>query len=69
MCTEYIGALKITPSLLALGGTRVHALHVHARISFRLHARDLNLVMAPALKGAALPFRVTGAEAYCFTFG
>jgi len=30
-----------------------------ARISFRFHARDLNLVMAPATKGAALPFRVT----------
>ena len=35
----------------------------------RFDARDLNLVIAPATKGAALPFRVTGAEAYCFTFG
>ena len=30
-----------------------------ARVSFRFHARDLNLVMAPSTRGAALPFRVT----------
>ncbi len=30
-----------------------------AKISFRFHARDLNLVMAPAQRGASLPFRVT----------
>jgi len=30
-----------------------------ATISFRFHARDLNLVMAPALKGVSIPFRVT----------
>ena len=28
------------------------------RISFRFHARDLNLVMGPGSKGAAIPFRV-----------
>ncbi|MEO8437154.1 MAG: thioredoxin [Chloroflexota bacterium] len=28
------------------------------RISFRFHARDLNLVMGPASKGASIPFRV-----------
>ena len=30
-----------------------------AAISFRFHARDLNLVMAPQAKGTSLPFRVT----------
>ena len=30
-----------------------------ARITFRFHARDLNLVMAPSAKGSSLPFRVT----------
>ena len=30
-----------------------------ATITFRFHARDLNLVMAPATRGSALPFRVT----------
>jgi hypothetical protein len=30
-----------------------------AKIAFRFHARDLNLVMAPSARGAALPFRVT----------
>jgi len=30
-----------------------------AKIRFRFHARDLNLVMAPEQRGAALPFRVT----------
>ena len=29
-----------------------------ARLAFRFHARDLNLVMGPALPGAALRFRV-----------
>ena len=29
------------------------------RISFRFHARDLNLVIAPQAKGTSLPFRVT----------
>ena len=28
------------------------------RIAFRFHARDLNLVMGPASKGASIPFRV-----------
>jgi len=39
-----------------------HAGVVHApgaKVSFHFHARDLNLVMAPAQRGAALPFRVT----------
>lgn len=30
-----------------------------ARIAFRFHARDLNLVMAPAVRGESVPFRVT----------
>jgi thiol-disulfide isomerase/thioredoxin len=30
-----------------------------ARIVFQFHARDLNLVMGPAAKGAAVPFRVS----------
>ena len=29
-----------------------------ARIAFQFHARDVNLVMGPASKGAAIPFRV-----------
>ena len=29
-----------------------------ARIAFQFHARDLNLVMGPASKGTAIPFRV-----------
>ena len=28
------------------------------RIAFRFHARDLNLVMGPAVRGASVPFRV-----------
>jgi thiol-disulfide isomerase/thioredoxin len=28
------------------------------RVAFRFHARDLNLVMGPAVKGASIPFRV-----------
>jgi thiol-disulfide isomerase/thioredoxin len=28
------------------------------RIAFRFHARDLNLIMGPASRGAAIPFRV-----------
>ena len=28
------------------------------RIAFQFHARDVNLVMGPASKGAAIPFRV-----------
>jgi thiol-disulfide isomerase/thioredoxin len=30
-----------------------------ARIAFQFHARDLNLVMGPRTRGAAIPFRVT----------
>ena len=30
-----------------------------ARIAFQFHARDLNLVMGPPARGAAIPFRVT----------
>ena len=30
-----------------------------AKISFRFHARDLNLVMAPQARSTSLPFRVT----------
>jgi len=30
-----------------------------ARIAFRFHARDLNLVMGPASRGAAVPFRIS----------
>jgi hypothetical protein len=30
-----------------------------ARIAFRFHARDLNLVMGPASRGAAIPFRIS----------
>jgi hypothetical protein len=29
-----------------------------ARIAFQFHARDVNLVMGPAQRGASLPFRV-----------
>ncbi len=29
------------------------------RIAFRFHARDLNLVMGPAARGASIPFRVS----------
>src|SRR5215217_2082790 len=29
-----------------------------ARVAFQFHARDLNLVMGPAIKGASIPFRV-----------
>jgi thiol-disulfide isomerase/thioredoxin len=29
------------------------------RIAYRFHARDLNLVMGPAARGASVPFRVT----------
>ena len=29
-----------------------------ARLAFRFHARDLNLVMGPASKDASIPFRV-----------
>ena len=31
----------------------------NARVAFQFHARDLNLVMGPAAKGAAVPFRVS----------
>jgi thiol-disulfide isomerase/thioredoxin len=30
-----------------------------ARVAFRFHARDVNLVMGPRVAGAAIPFRVT----------
>jgi thiol-disulfide isomerase/thioredoxin len=30
-----------------------------ARLAFRFHARDLNLVMGPLTRGASIPFRVT----------
>jgi thiol-disulfide isomerase/thioredoxin len=30
-----------------------------ARLAFRFHARDVNLVMGPATRGTAIPFRVT----------
>jgi hypothetical protein len=29
-----------------------------ARLAFRFHARDLNLVMGPVTRGASIPFRV-----------
>ena len=29
-----------------------------ARIAFRFHARDVNLVMGPVAKGTSIPFRV-----------
>jgi hypothetical protein len=28
------------------------------RVAFRFHARDVNLVMGPALRGVSIPFRV-----------
>jgi thiol-disulfide isomerase/thioredoxin len=31
----------------------------HARLAFRFQARDVNLVMGPAVRGAAIPFRVS----------
>lgn len=30
----------------------------HARLAYRFQARDVNLVMGPAVRGAAIPFRV-----------
>jgi thiol-disulfide isomerase/thioredoxin len=30
----------------------------HARIAYRFHARDVNLVMGPSVRGTAIPFRV-----------
>jgi hypothetical protein len=30
----------------------------NARLAFRCHARDVNLVMGPSARGAAIPFRV-----------
>ena len=30
-----------------------------ARLAFRFHARDVNLVMGPATRGTAIPFRVS----------
>ncbi|MFL5649529.1 MAG: thioredoxin, partial [Chloroflexota bacterium] len=49
----------------ALGGTWEVARHAGvsveagARIAFRFHARDLNLVMGPDSRTAAVPFRVS----------
>ncbi len=48
----------------ALSGTWNVARHAgisiepNARIAFRFHARDVNLVMGPASRGASIPFRV-----------
>lgn len=35
------------------------SLAARGRVAFRFHARDLHLVMGPAARGAAIPFRVT----------
>ena len=48
----------------ALAGTWTVARHAgvlnepNGRIAFRFHARDVNLVMGPASRGASVPFRV-----------
>ena len=49
----------------ALSGTWIVAGHAvvsqepGARLAFRFHARDVNLVIGPATRGTAIPFRVT----------
>ncbi len=42
----------------SVAGHAAVAITPGARIAFQFHARDLNLVMGPASKGAAIPFRV-----------
>jgi thiol-disulfide isomerase/thioredoxin len=41
-----------------LGSKAVALKHPNGRIAFRFHARDLNLVMGPAARGASVRFRV-----------
>jgi thiol-disulfide isomerase/thioredoxin len=57
-----LGSLRLNE--WALSGSWTVARHAgisieaKARIAFRFHARDVNLVMGPASRGASIPFRV-----------
>lgn len=50
----------------AISGRAATSTSAGARLAFRFGARDVNLVMGPATRGAAIPFRVTldGAPAH-----
>ena len=60
----YVAPSRLPLNYWALSGDWTVTRHVAvsnapgARIAFRFHARDVNLVMGPVSRGAAIPFRV-----------
>ena len=54
--TERVGANRCVGDL---GRAAAASTTAGARLAFRFQARDVNLVMGPATRGAAIPFRVT----------
>jgi hypothetical protein len=62
--TAYTAPGQLALNSWGLAGTWTVASHAAVlnesggRIAFQFHARDLNLVMGPASKGASIPFRV-----------
>jgi thiol-disulfide isomerase/thioredoxin len=62
---EYDGQRRLPLNSWDLSGNWTVARHAAgsnaagARVAFRFHARDVNLVMGPRVAGAAIPFRVT----------
>jgi thiol-disulfide isomerase/thioredoxin len=60
----YTAPARLPLNSWGLSGTWTVAQHAAAsnapggRVAFQFHARDLNLVMGPASKGASIPFRV-----------
>lgn len=62
---EYPGSFPLSLNMWDLSGAWTFARHAAfsnapgARVAFRFHARDLNLVMGPRASGGVAPFRVT----------
>jgi hypothetical protein len=60
----YAASARLVRNSWDLSGNWTVAQHAAAlnepggRVAFRFHARDVNLVMGPASRGAAIPFRV-----------
>jgi thiol-disulfide isomerase/thioredoxin len=60
----YVGPARLSVNNWGLSGNWTVARHAAlsnepgGRIAFQFHARDLNLVMGPASRGASIPFRV-----------
>jgi thiol-disulfide isomerase/thioredoxin len=61
----YAAAARLPLNHWGLSGTWTVARHAavlnepDGRVAFQFHARDVNLVMGPASKGASIPFRVS----------